>query len=141
MQCSQHSVLPWAIDSISFGCFLSNADMLPSHSIWHYKADSLSCNAAGSSMVFEIWRVAAENEVLREKVETYEKDVERLIETGQGLGHQNLKQKLQYHLRSAMSLCLADRQDVKVVLSEPSNGVLCHVGRTWQRPNCICKTA
>ena len=36
--------------------------------------------------------------MLRERVAEYEKDVEKLISTSQ-LGHQNAKQKLQYHLR------------------------------------------
>ena len=36
--------------------------------------------------------------MLREQVVKYEKDVEKLVSTSQ-LGHQNAKQKLQYHLR------------------------------------------
>lgn len=52
-------------------------------------------------MVFELWRFVEENEMLRKETERYQKDVNKLIETGQ-LGHQNAKQKLQYHLRQAM---------------------------------------
>ena len=54
-------------------------------------------------MVFELWRIAEENRVLREKLAQYEADVEKLVATSQ-LGHQNAKQKLQYHLRY-LELC------------------------------------
>lgn len=62
------------------------------------------CNAVGSAMVFELWRIDSENEMLRQRTQEYEQDVERLISTAQlQLGHQNAKQKLQYHLRSALN--------------------------------------
>jgi hypothetical protein len=51
-----------------------------------------------SAVVFELWRMVEENEVLRKTNAQYEADVQKLIYTSQ-LGHQNAKQKLQYHLR------------------------------------------
>ena len=40
--------------------------------------------------------------MLRAKCQGYEEDVQRLVDTS-SLGHANPKQKLQYHLRCALS--------------------------------------
>jgi len=58
--------------------------------------------------VFELWRMAEENEVLRRRNAEYEADVQKLITSSQ-LGHQNAKQKLQYHLRYPFHLWILPR--------------------------------